>query len=274
MLLWVRLDLLLGSYHAENPANIDGRLAFYIPAFFWCPPASSHLSCFPSGSSRQRWRNRRRRPPWPRCTYHWLFIALHIASPLISSPSLLPLHINKQKRVSPFPRLLLNCSRLWGGTDVSACLVVRGGVKWGPSVKINSLVVLDLTLNRVYVLCLGSGWWARRAGTAWSLRFPGGSGVRWERHNLLPHINLMCLFFLVVIILLMCSVLLFSADKGLPGPPGPPGEGGKPGDQVSWLFLLNIAQNRGERERKARLHKCNIFCTNKLNELEPSLCVK
>lgn len=201
MLLWVTLDLLLGPYHAENPANIDGRLAFYISAFFWRPPASSHLSCFPSGSSRQRWRNRRRRTPWPRCTYHWLFIALHIASPLISSPSLLPLHINKQERVSPFPRQLLNCSRLWVGADVSACLVVRGGVKWWPSVKINAFilfyyyllcpVVLELTLNRVYVLCLGSCWWARRAGTAWSLRFPGGSGVSWQRHNLLPHINLM-----------------------------------------------------------------------------------
>lgn len=159
MLLWVTLDLLLGSYHAENPSNIDGRLAFYISAFFGCPPASSHLSCFPSGSSWQRWWNRRRRTPWPRCTYHWLFTTLHIASPLISSPSLLPLHINKQKRVSPFPRQLLNCSPL--DTDVSACLVVRGGVKWWPSVKINSLilfnyyllcpVVLDLTLNS---LCL------------------------------------------------------------------------------------------------------------------------
>lgn len=73
-----------------------------------------------------------------------------------------------------------------------------------------------------------------------------------------------------------CScVLFFSADKGLPGPPGPPGEGGKPGDQVGWLFLLNIAQNREERERKERLHKYNIFCTNKLNELETfRVCVK
>lgn len=157
MLLWVTIDLLLGSYHTENPGNINGRLAFYISAFFWCPPASSHLSCFPSGSARQRWRNWRRRTPWPRCTYHWLFIALHIASPLISSPSLLPLPINKQKHVSPFPRQLLNCSSLWVGTDVSASLVVRGGVKQWPSVKINSLilfydyllssVVLDLTLK-------------------------------------------------------------------------------------------------------------------------------
>lgn len=191
MLLWVTLDLLLGSYHAEDPGNIDGRLIFYISAYFWCPPASSRLSCFPSGSSRQRWRNRRRRTPWPRCTYHWLFTALHIASPLISSPSLLPLHINKQKRVSPS----------LGRYRRFSLFSVRGGVQWWPSVKIHSFIlfyyyllhpaVLDLTLNRVHVLCLGSCWWARRAGTAWSLGFPGGSGVRWERHSLLPHINLM-----------------------------------------------------------------------------------